>query len=201
MALALLQLLPNTGSNCGQEWPLPTPPPTALFAVVSSASSIHEKGGTSLLAIIATTTPPCFGIIVQEAHTDIAGMVWLHQINAPNYHICLVLNATLKCNAMEDIVCECTRLTCWLLHAIAQLVVPVVTKVFLPSAKSTGLTGLSLICKKDLPPCLQALGKHAPDDIDEDVIFVVGLLGLWNQYPLCKNLCGKILIQMWKNNK
>ncbi len=65
-----------------------------------------------------------------------------------------------------------TGLTCWLLHAVAKFFVPVLLKV-LPSAKSS-LARLSLVLSSNLPPCLQALGQHPLDDVDEDVVFVVG---------------------------
>jgi hypothetical protein len=78
----------------------------------------------------------------------------------------------LDINALEDTVLKLTGLTCRLLHVVAEFFVPVLSKV-LPSAKSS-LIRLSLICKSYLPPCLQALGEHPLDNIDKDVIFVVG---------------------------
>jgi hypothetical protein len=43
----------------------------------------------------------------------------------------------------------------------------------LPSVKST-LVSLSLIRKGNLSPCLQAPGEMPLDDLNEDVIFVIG---------------------------
>ena len=63
-------------------------------------------------------------------------------------------------------------LTGGLLHSVAKLLVPVVPKV-LPLAKSR-LKRLSLICKGNLSPCLLALGEMPLDDLNEDVIFVIG---------------------------
>jgi hypothetical protein len=65
-----------------------------------------------------------------------------------------------------------TRFTCQLLHGVAEFFVAVLSKV-LPSAKSS-LARLSLVLSSDLPLCLQALGEHPLDNVDDDVIFVVG---------------------------
>ena len=78
----------------------------------------------------------------------------------------------LDINASEDMVLKHTGLTCWLLHAVAEFFVPVLSKV-LPSVKSS-LARLSLVLSSNLPPCLQALGEHPLEDVDEDVVFVVG---------------------------
>jgi hypothetical protein len=64
-----------------------------------------------------------------------------------------------------------TGLTCRLLHAVAELFVPVVPKV-LPPTKNC-LHRLSLIRSSDHPPSLQALGEIQLDNLDEDVVFVI----------------------------
>jgi hypothetical protein len=69
-------------------------------------------------------------------------------------------------------VLKCTGLTCQLLHVGAEFFVPILSKV-LPLAKSS-LARLSLVLSSDLPPCHQALGEHLLDDVDDDVVFVVG---------------------------
>jgi hypothetical protein len=50
--------------------------------------------------------------------------------------------------------------------------VPVLSKV-LPLAKSS-LTRLSLVLNIDLLPCLQAMREQPLEDVDKDVVFVVG---------------------------
>jgi hypothetical protein len=74
----------------------------------------------------------------------------------------------LDINASEDMVLKRTGLTCWLLHAVAEFFVPVLSKV-LPLAKSS-LTRLFLVLSSDLPPCLQALGEQLLDNVDDDVV-------------------------------
>jgi hypothetical protein len=78
----------------------------------------------------------------------------------------------LDINASEDTVLKHTGLTCRFLHVVAEFFVPVLLEV-LPSAKSS-LARLSLVFSSNLPPCLQALGEQPLDDVDDDVIFVVG---------------------------
>jgi hypothetical protein len=78
----------------------------------------------------------------------------------------------LDINASEDTVVKRTGLTCWLLHAVAEFFDAVLLKV-LPSAKSS-LARLSLVFSSNLPPCLQALGEQLLNDVDDDVVFVVG---------------------------
>ncbi len=78
----------------------------------------------------------------------------------------------LDINASEDTVLKRTGLTCRLLHVVAEFFVPVLSKA-LPSAKSS-LAGLSLVLSSNLPPCLQAMGEHPLDNVDDDVVFVVG---------------------------
>jgi hypothetical protein len=79
---------------------------------------------------------------------------------------------TLDINASEDTVLKHTRLTCLLLHAVAEFFVPVLSKVF-PLAKIS-LARLSLVLSSNLPPCLQALGEQPLNNVDDDVIFLVG---------------------------
>jgi hypothetical protein len=78
----------------------------------------------------------------------------------------------LDINASEDMVLKRTGLTCQLWHAVAEFFVPILLKVF-PSVKSS-LTRLSLVLSSNLPPCLQALGEQPLDNVDDDVVFVVG---------------------------
>jgi hypothetical protein len=78
----------------------------------------------------------------------------------------------LDINALEDTVLKHTGLTYRLLHVVAEFFVPVLLKV-LPSAKSS-LAGLSLVLSSNLPPCLQATGEQLLDNVDGDVVFVVG---------------------------
>ncbi len=75
-------------------------------------------------------------------------------------------------NTTKNMVRQHTWLTGRLLHLVAKLLVPVVTKVF-PPAKSC-LKRLSLILNSNLPPCLQALGETALYNINENVILVGG---------------------------
>ncbi len=78
----------------------------------------------------------------------------------------------LNINASEDTVLKCTRLTCWLLHVVAEFFVPVLSKV-LPLVKRS-FTRLSLVLSSNLPPCLQAVGEQPLKDVDADGVFVVG---------------------------
>jgi hypothetical protein len=100
-----------------------------------------------------------------------------------------ILNATLDLNAPEHTVGIDTGLTCQLLHAVAELLVPVLPKV-LPSAKRK-LVRLSLILKSDCIPSLQALGEIPLDNLDEDVVFVIrgakGASGTTTSHPWLKN--------------
>ena len=75
-------------------------------------------------------------------------------------------------NASKDTVGQGTGLTCRLMHAVAELPVPFVSKV-LPPTKSR-LHRLSLIRNSDLPPSLQVLGEIQLDNTDEDVVSVIG---------------------------
>jgi hypothetical protein len=55
---------------------------------------------------------------------------------------------------------------------VAEFFDPVLLKI-LPLAKSN-LARLSLVLSSNLPPCLQAQGGQPLDEVDDDVIFVVG---------------------------
>jgi hypothetical protein len=72
----------------------------------------------------------------------------------------------------QSAVGQDTGLTFRLLHAVAELPVPVVPKV-LPPTKSR-LHRLTLICNSNLPPSLQTLGEIQLYNTDEDVISVIG---------------------------
>jgi hypothetical protein len=95
----------------------------------------------------------------------------LRRIRTQNGRGGFSLNATLDLNAPENTVGIDTGLTCWLLHAVAELLVPVFPKV-LPSAKSQ-LIRLHLILSGDCIPSLQALGEIPLNNLDEDVVFVI----------------------------
>ncbi len=98
-------------------------------------------------------------------------MAGLRRIHIQNGRIGLSLNAMLDINASKDMVLKRTRLTCQLLHVVAEFFVPVLSKV-LPLAKSS-LARLSLVLSSDLPPSLQAKGEQPLDNVDDDVVFVV----------------------------
>jgi hypothetical protein len=95
----------------------------------------------------------------------------LRRISTQNGRGGFILNATLNRNAPEYTVGIGTGLTGRLLHAVAELLVPILPKV-LPSAKIE-LVRLSLILKSDHIPSLQTLGEIPLDNLDEDVIFVI----------------------------
>ncbi len=82
-----------------------------------------------------------------------------------------ILNATLNLNAPVYTVGIFAGLTCRLLHAVAELLVPVVSQV-LPATKNC-FHRLSLIRKSDRPPSLQALGEIPLDYLNEDVVIVI----------------------------
>ena len=96
----------------------------------------------------------------------------LRRVRTQNCRVGLILNATLNLNASKDTVGQGTGLTCRLMHAVAELPVPFVSKV-LPPTKSR-LHRLSLIRNSDLPPSLQVLGEIQLDNTDEDVVSVIG---------------------------
>jgi hypothetical protein len=143
---------------------------TGLFIFVMIKLNVIKRRGVALT--MTTTIPPCYEIVVRVTQAVITAMSGLTRTHTQNCSICRILNATLNCKATEDLVCELTGLTCRLLHAVAYLLVPVVSKV-LPSPKSN-LKRLSLVHYSNLPPSLQATGEMPLSDIDEDIIFIVG---------------------------
>jgi hypothetical protein len=88
----------------------------------------------------------------------------LRRLRTQNGRGGVILNATLNLNAPEYTVGIDTGLTCRLLHAVAELLVPVVPKVLPPTKKC--LHKISLIRKSDRPPSLQALGEIQLDNLD-----------------------------------